>query len=60
MRIKPHFNMWNYIFCARLRQGSGAEAVVLDGVDIFIRSGHGIDPYLHHPMFGHPDGRWKV
>jgi hypothetical protein len=44
MGIEPHF------FCAQLSMGSGAEAAVLDSVDICVRSGHGVDPYFHLPM----------
>jgi hypothetical protein len=36
------------------------EVVALGSVDIFIRSGHGVDPYFHFSMFGPPDGWWKV
>jgi hypothetical protein len=35
MGIEPHFNLWNYLFCARLQQGSGAETTTLGNVDIF-------------------------
>jgi hypothetical protein len=47
MEIEPHF------FCARLQQGSGAEVMVLDSADIFIRSEHGVDPSMDHIS-----GRW--
>jgi hypothetical protein len=33
---------------------------VLGGEDIFGRSGRGVDPYFHLPMFGPPDGLQKV
>jgi hypothetical protein len=46
MGIEPHFNLWNYFFHARLQQGSGAEMLHLGNVDIFVRSGPGIDPYF--------------
>jgi hypothetical protein len=36
MGIEPHFNLWNYFFCARLRPGSNAEATVWGSVDIFV------------------------
>jgi hypothetical protein len=39
---------------------SGTKAVTLGSVDIFIRSGHGVDPYFHLLMFGPSDGWWKV
>jgi hypothetical protein len=58
MGIEPHFNMWNYFFCTRFLQGSGAKAVVLGGVDLYIRSRHGVDPYFHLPM-SKPSNRWQ-
>jgi hypothetical protein len=36
------------------------EAVVLGGVDIFVRSGPGVDPYFHLLMSDPPVGWWKV
>jgi hypothetical protein len=36
MGIEPHFNLWNYFSCARLRQGLDTEMVVLDCVDIYV------------------------
>jgi hypothetical protein len=60
MGIEPHFNLWNYLFHARLQQGSGVEATVLGSVDIFIRNRHGVDPYFHLPMPGSSDGWRKV
>jgi hypothetical protein len=58
MGIEPHLNLWNYFFCAWLQQGSGAKVAILGSVDIFIRSGHGVDPYFHLPMPRSPDG-WR-
>jgi hypothetical protein len=58
MGIEPHFNLWNYFFRTRLLQGSGAEVVALGSVDIFVRSGHGVDPYFHLPTSG-PLDRWQ-
>jgi hypothetical protein len=60
MSIDPHFNLWNYFFRARLQQGSSAKAAILGGADIFVKFGHGVDPYFHLPMFGPSDGWWKV
>jgi hypothetical protein len=60
MRIEPHFNLWNYFFRVQLMQGSGTEAVVLDGVDIYVRSGHRVDPYFHLPLPGPLDGWQKL
>jgi hypothetical protein len=48
--IEPHFNLWNYFFHTRLRQGSDAEAVVLGSVDIYVRSRPEVDPYFLIPM----------
>jgi hypothetical protein len=43
---EPHFDLWNYFFCTWLQQGSDVEAVVWGSVDIFVRSGSGVDPYF--------------
>jgi hypothetical protein len=45
--IEPHFNLWNYLFHVRLQQHSGVEAVTFGNVDIFTKSGRGVDPYFH-------------
>jgi hypothetical protein len=47
MRVEPHFNLWNYLFCTQLQEGSGAKMAALGNVDIFVRSGPGVDPYFH-------------
>jgi hypothetical protein len=60
MGIEQHFNLWNYFFRAQLRQGSGVDVPALGSVDIFIRSGHGVDIYFHLPMSGPPNGWQKV
>jgi hypothetical protein len=52
MVIEPHFNLWNYFFRARLQQGSSMEMAALGSVDIFVRSGRGVDPYFHLLMSG--------
>jgi hypothetical protein len=57
---EPHFNLWNYFFRAQLRQGLCMEAAVLGGVEVFVRSRHGVDPYFHLPMFGPMDEWQKV
>jgi hypothetical protein len=56
MGIEPHFNLWNNFFRVQLQQGSGAEVAPLGSVDIFVRSGHGVDPYFHLPMSVLPNG----
>jgi hypothetical protein len=57
--IEPHFNLWNY-FHAWLWQGLGVEAIILGGMYIFVRSGHGVDPYFHLPSSSPLDGWQKV
>jgi hypothetical protein len=56
MGIEPHFDMWNHFFHVRLLPGSGVEAAVLGGVDIYVKSGHGVDPYFHLSMSRSTDG----
>jgi hypothetical protein len=34
--------------------------VVLDGMDIYVRSRHGVNPYFHFPMSGSTDMWWKL
>jgi hypothetical protein len=46
MGIEPHFDLWNYFLRARLQQGSDMEAAVLGSVDLFVRSGSGVEPYF--------------
>jgi hypothetical protein len=58
--IEPHFNLWNYFFHIQLQQSSGTKVVALDSVDIFVRSGHGVDPYFLLLTSGPLDGWWKV
>jgi hypothetical protein len=60
MRIKPHFDLWNHFFRAWLLPSSGAEVVVFGGMDIYVKSGHGVDPYFHLPMSGSTNGWQKV
>jgi hypothetical protein len=60
MSIEPHFDLWNYFFCAQLQLGSDAEAAVPSSVDIFVRSGPRVDPYFCLPISDHPVGWWKV
>jgi hypothetical protein len=56
MGIEPHYNLRNYFFLTWLLQGSSVEAAVLGGVDIYVRSGHRVNPYFHHPLSGSTDG----
>jgi hypothetical protein len=60
MGIEPHLHLWNHFFCARLLLGSSMKVAVLGGVDIYVKSGHGVDPYFHLPMFKSMDEWWKV
>jgi hypothetical protein len=57
MGIEPHFDLWNHFFHTWLLPGSGVEEVVLCGVDIYVKSRHGVDTCFHLPM---PDStsRW--
>jgi hypothetical protein len=59
MGIERLFNLWN-LFCARIWQGPSVEAAVLGSVDIFVRSGHIVDPYFNLQMFCLLDGCQKV
>jgi hypothetical protein len=56
MGIDPHLNLWSHFFRARLLMGSVAEVAVLGGMDIYIKSGHGVDPYFHLPTPVSVDG----
>jgi hypothetical protein len=58
--IEPHFNLWNVFFRMRLQQGSCMEVVSLGSVDIYVRSGCGVDPYFHLPTSEPLDGCRKV
>jgi hypothetical protein len=44
MAIDPHFNLWNYFYCAWLQQSSSTEMTALGNVEIFVRSRLGVDP----------------
>jgi hypothetical protein len=57
---EPHFNLWNYFFCTWLQQGSDVEAAVWGSVDIFVRSGSGVDPYFCFSIFDPLVGWQKV
>jgi hypothetical protein len=56
--IEPYFNLWNYFFCAWLRQGSDMETVALGNVDIFVRFRPKVDPYFSVLMPVPPIG-WR-
>jgi hypothetical protein len=60
MGIEPHFDLWNYFFRARLKQGSNAEVAVLGSVDLFVQSESGVDPYFHLSISNSPVRWWKV
>jgi hypothetical protein len=52
MGIDPHFIMWNYFL--------DAEAAVLEGVVIHVKSKHDVDPYFDLPMSESTDGWQKI
>jgi hypothetical protein len=54
MGTNPHIDPWNYLFHAQLHQGSNTEVTTLGNVDMFVRSGPGVDPYFHLPMSDPP------
>jgi hypothetical protein len=54
--IEPHFNLWNYFFCARLQHGLDVKTMALGNVDILVPSGPEVDPYFSHPMPDPPIG----
>jgi hypothetical protein len=58
MGIEPHFDLWNYLFRARLWPGSDMDAVVWGNVDIFVWSRSGVNPYFRFPM-SDPLVRWQ-
>jgi hypothetical protein len=60
MWIDPHFDLWNYFIRIRLPQGSGVEAAILGSVYIYVKSGHGVDPYFHLHMSESMNRWWKV
>jgi hypothetical protein len=60
MGIEPHFDLWNHFFRAQLWRGSDAEAAVWGSVDIFVRSGPGVDLYFFFSMFDSPVEWQKV
>jgi hypothetical protein len=60
MGIEPHFNLWNYFFCTRIRQGSDAEAAVLCSVHIYVRFGPNVHPYFLILMADPPIECWRA
>jgi hypothetical protein len=42
----PLFDLWTHLFCAQLLSGSGTKAVVLGGVDTYVKSRHRVDLYF--------------
>jgi hypothetical protein len=58
MAIEPHFDLWSYLFYARLQQGPDTETMALGYVDLHLRSGSRNDPYLCLPMSDPPVG-WR-
>jgi hypothetical protein len=60
MGINPQFDIWNHFFRIRLSSGSGVEAAVLDGVEVYVKSRHGVEPYFYLPMSDFSNGWQKV
>jgi hypothetical protein len=60
MGIESHFDLWNYFYHAKLRQGSDVEPAVLGSVDHFIQSGSEIDANFYLLMSDPLVGWWKV
>jgi hypothetical protein len=58
MGIEPHFDLWSHFFHVWLSQS--AEAAVLGGADIYVKSRHGVNPYFHLSMSESTNGWWKV
>jgi hypothetical protein len=58
MEIEPHFDLWSHFYRVRLSQG--VKAAIFGGADIYVKSGHGVDPYFHLPMSKSTGRSWKV
>jgi hypothetical protein len=58
MGIEPHCHLWNHFFHTRLLPGSGMEAAILGGVDIYFKAGPVVNPYFHLPM-SESMNRWE-
>jgi hypothetical protein len=58
MGIDPNFDLWSPFFHVQLSQGE--EAMVLSGVDIYVKSEHGVDPYICLPISESTDKWQKV
>jgi hypothetical protein len=54
--IDPQLVLWNHFVCTWLLLVLGVEAAILGGMDIYVKSGHGVYPYLHLPMSRSTDG----
>jgi hypothetical protein len=58
MGIEPHFNLWNYFFRVRLWPDSDAAAAVWGYIEIYVRTGPGVDPYFHLSV-SNPSVGWR-
>jgi hypothetical protein len=58
MGIDPNFDLWSPFFHVQLSQGE--EAMVLSGMDIYVKSEHGVDPYICLPISESTDKWQKV
>jgi hypothetical protein len=57
--IDHHFDLQNHFFRFRCLQVSGTKMMVLGGMVIHIKSGHGIDTYFDIPMPRSMNEWWK-
>jgi hypothetical protein len=48
------------IVCPRTPHLPRTEAMVVGGIDIYVKFRHGVDPYFHLSMLEYTDGWWKV
>jgi hypothetical protein len=50
MGIDPYFDLWNYFSRVRRPQDPNAVLMVLGGVVIHVKTGHGVNSYFDIPM----------
>jgi hypothetical protein len=58
MGIEPHFNLWKYFFRVRLRMNSDTVKAVWGCIEIYVRTGPGIDPYFRLSV-SNPSAGWR-
>jgi hypothetical protein len=59
MGIDPYFDLWNYFSCVRRPQDPNVVLMVLGGVVIHVKTGHGVNSYFDIPMPKLMKGWWK-